>query len=65
MVGAISQAAAGSTAEAASGSASVGQPSQQELVEAENKKRNRSKSDEPHIKGSKSFARLCDEEVTS
>ncbi|GJV35424.1 transposase, Ptta/En/Spm [Tanacetum coccineum] len=30
-------------------------------VEAENKKRNRSKSDEPHITGSKSFARLCDE----
>ncbi|GJQ99261.1 transposase, Ptta/En/Spm [Tanacetum coccineum] len=32
-------------------------------VEAENKKRNRSKSDEPHITGSKSFARLCDEET--
>ncbi|GJW46900.1 transposase, Ptta/En/Spm [Tanacetum coccineum] len=83
MVGAISQEAAGSTTEAASGSASVGQPSQQEpfltaylivlndeklsskdvWVEAENKKRNRSKSDEPHIKGSKSFARLCDEET--
>nr|GFC43230.1 hypothetical protein [Tanacetum cinerariifolium] len=32
-------------------------------VEAKNKKRNRSKSDEPHITGSKSFARLCDEET--
>ncbi|GKA45668.1 cytochrome c biogenesis protein CCS1, chloroplastic, partial [Tanacetum coccineum] len=32
-------------------------------VEAENKKRNRSKSDEPHITRSKSFARLCDEET--
>ncbi|GJY57591.1 transposase, Ptta/En/Spm [Tanacetum coccineum] len=53
------QAAAGSTAEAASRSASVGQPSQQ----AENKKRNFSKSDEPHITGIKSFARLCDKET--
>ena len=33
-------------------------------MEAGKKKINRSKSDEPHITGSKSFARISDEEVT-
>ncbi|PWA88471.1 Transposase, Ptta/En/Spm [Artemisia annua] len=32
-------------------------------VEAENKKINRSKSDEPHVTGSKSFACISDEET--